>query len=192
MTPNWQLAIYVPDDDHSSMPVAKYLQRRQEGPVSWVPQMHESTIQMEAAGREWIATDWDLGILSRLILQFEAAAPRVEAGEMAIIRSGDDDEMLVAFFLIDPAPGADVLISLFTIDVPVIAAIYPISKLPGEVDTLYQYVRENHTRFSTPGTEGYCEFRGVLFPRDILVNSLRREASLGRRLYELLGEEISW
>jgi hypothetical protein len=73
---------------------------------------------------------------------------------------------------------------------PVIAAIYPISKLSGEVETLYQYVRENHARFSSPGTEGYCEFRGVRFPRDILVNSLRREASLGRWLYELLGEEI--
>jgi hypothetical protein len=191
MNPRWQLAIYRPGEDRSTQPVGAYLDQRQSGSISWTPHLYESSIFMEIEGREWIAENFNLGILGRLVLQFEAAAPRVEAKDIALIRSAEDSEWPATYLVFEPA-GEEVRISLFSIDDGLIGAIYPISKIPGETGQLYGYVRKNLDRFTKPGTEGYYEFRSVPFPRDALVTALRAEAVLGRRLYDLLGEEISW
>ncbi len=192
MSYRWQLAIFNPEEEYTLVTVEDYLQLREDGQVEWIPELDDSALFLETSGREWMAYEWNLGDLGSLVLQFEEAANRLEKGEVALVRSGVNDQLAVPYLLLEPAGDLDVQISLFFIEDVSFSSIYPVSKISGEPSVLYQYVLEHraHLLGSPEGSQSNDKLHLLPFPKSVLLPSLRREANLGFQLYKLLDKQL--
>ena len=191
MTYRWQLAIYT-EDLEATLPLADYLQQRSEGRAGWDPSLEDSTVILEAEGREWLACSWNLGNLGLMIYQYEAARKRLAQGLPALIRSAVDDYSDVPFLMFEPIASTEVSISLFFIEDLEMRLIYPVVGNSAHIQRLYDHVEANRAHLLgpvKPGQAGYT-FRRLRFPSGQLLKSLEREAKLGRHFYALLGREM--
>lgn len=187
----WQLAVYA-EDLETTIPLAEYLELRREGRANWNPSLEDSTIILESQGREWLASTWNFGNLGIMVCQFEAALARLRREMSTIIRSAVDDYADVPYLMLEPVDATEVLISLFFIEDQEMRLVYPALTEPARVKALYDYVETNRTRLLgpvEPVLKNYT-FRQLSFPYALLLDSLGREAQLGRELYALLGEEM--
>ena len=60
MNNRWQLAVYT-EDGEEIVQMDKYIKNRLEDRVNWQPSIEDSAIILETQGREWLASEWNLG-----------------------------------------------------------------------------------------------------------------------------------
>jgi hypothetical protein len=135
-----------------------------------------ATLLFEADGVDLMAHHWALGELTSLGQQFAAAATRLRAGEIAIVRSAVDDRDEVTSFLFEPF-GSDVVVSQFLAP-RALRFVYPTS--PARGPELYEHVREHRDELRAPGTDH--DIVGVTVPLAALADALEREADRAARV----------
>ena len=180
----WQLAIYNQEGE-KLIPLSEYLCSHDDGKADWIPDTDACSILLESRGREWIGLNWNFGDLDLMIFQFEAAWNRINSGQKAVIRSGIRGLDHLPYLLLDPSPGAMTFISLF-IDESLIRQLFPINGINGSSEDLYKYVQENQVKLLS----NRSDFREVEFPTRLLLESLEREALVGRSFFESIGMSL--
>ena len=190
----FQLAIYNREGGPRQMPVADYLQARAEGQLSWKPEMDDATFVFEREDVIYIAPHWNLGRLDWLLPQMEAAAARLETGETALIRSAVIEGSEVPYISFEPV-GEELSVSLFIIPDPQLERIFPAGPWSQESETLYEYFHQQREallyRIKDPYLLSLLDneyFSDVKAPAGPMIDSLRREAEIGRRLLELMAQ----
>jgi hypothetical protein len=192
---SFQLAVYNREGEPRHLPVAEYLRARTGGELSWQPDPEDSTFIMEREGVVYIAPDWNLGSLKWLLPQMTAAAARLEAGEDALIRSAVIEGSEVPYISFEPAPEEGLLVSLFIIPDPQLEAIFPAGPWSERSAELYDYFHARREELLKRVTDPYLlslmgqeYFSEVGVPARLMIESLRREEELGRRLLELFAQ----
>ncbi|HEY0006847.1 MAG TPA: hypothetical protein VGB17_18855 [Pyrinomonadaceae bacterium] len=190
----FQLAIYNREGGPRHMPVADYLQARADAAISWKPDMEDSTFIFEREDVIYIAPDWNLGRLEWLLPQMEAAAARLERGEMALIRSAVIEGSEVPYISLEPA-AEEISVSLFIIPDARLERIFPAGPWSEESALLYDYFQQHRAailyRITDPyllSLLGHEYFSDVKAPAQQMIASLRREAEAGQKLLELLAQ----
>lgn len=152
----------------------------ESGPVDDLG-VEATTMSIVAAGREHLGAEISLGELPRLVDQLEPAATRVERGELALVRSASMD-LEGIYLLFEPEPDDGVQIEIGVIEAPW-SDWFPDDD--AHATELYGLVAE-HLDAMRENAAGNL-FEPAHLPRVVVVDSLRREAPLGRRLVEQLG-----
>lgn len=193
MNTSFQLALYHPSGKPRHVPTAEILRSREAGTAAWQPDLENATFLFEQGARRFIAPDWNLGPVEWLVPQLDAAAERLERGELALVRSAVTDGAGVPYLAFEPS-GDEVAVSLFVSPDPAIEAIFPAGPWSEQSATLYQYFRNHRDALLQRGLDpalrdvlGERYFSGVRVDRRELIAALRREAGLGRRLLALAG-----
>lgn len=195
-TPNrFELAVFDPEQD-AAISCHEYLKQREQGALSWLPRLADSTIFLTVNGEERLAHEWNLGDLPLVVKQLSNVQERLERGEIAILRSAVLDQAQPPYFLFEPGAGSDddtVRISQFFITEPTTGALFPIPySSESDPDRLFKYVVENRARLvegnlSQPGGSG--RLTELPFPRGELLSALPAEISLARKVIELVEAE---
>lgn len=111
----WQLAIF--DEQFEDLvPIEEYLRLHREGKANWIPSVEDSGLFLEHEGIEWMASEWNLGRLDLIILQFEDALLKLKRGNLFRILCFLD---LTRFSSIAPPQNAIAPGFSFTIEVQV-------------------------------------------------------------------------
>ncbi len=191
MANQFQLAVYRPHTAEMYS-IADYLALRDREEADWRPYLGLVGMILKVDDRDWWSHRSSIGDLNRIVLQLEAAHVRLVQGQDAILRSAMDDYDVGAYFLLEPSSQQVVRISLFSIEDTNYSFDYPVSKYPERVEALYKYVRENREQLMKPFHPDWAEqyFRELPFPYTEFLDSIQRETELGRKLYQVLGEEF--
>jgi hypothetical protein len=161
-------------------PVADYLSARRAGTADWEPDLERTAMSLEVDGEERLGTQVSLsGQLDLLAAQFVPARDRLRAGEPALIRFADHDEV-GEYLLLEPK-GDKVSVSKFDIHDNPPMDDYPFPHRPEESQRLYGYVADNRENLD-------IEVGPFDVARDPLLEALEREARLVDELYRELGE----
>lgn len=131
-----------------------------------------------------------IGDLPRTVVQFEAAADRLERGEVAAVRQGVDDHDNGIHLLLEPSDER-VGASMAVVHDPEWRHQYPAAWW-GENEAWYAYLAEHRQQLTASPGDSWTPFwfTGVPLAREPLVEALRREAQLGRDLHDALGIEF--
>jgi hypothetical protein len=177
MSDRVELGIWTPGGDF--MTVRAYLEAADAGEANWRPELEDSILFLEAGGREWLGSTWNLGALETIVAQLEAAADRLAERRRAIVRSAVDDQPIVPYLLWEPSDDR-VAVTLFFIEGNELNFVYPPD------DRLDDYVAEHRDRLVSglPDHLRAEAFEGVSLPYGLMCASLRRETALGRSLLE--------
>jgi hypothetical protein len=171
----------------ATMPVTEALAQAEAGELGFTPYLGMVNLDLTVGGvRRWPSRA-GIGDLARLCLQAEAAADRLAADQVALLRSAVDDGPVGGYFLFEPA-GEQARVSMLSIADPDWSYRYPVDRRGRPVEDVYRYVAEQRDTLLVPIDEAWQDvfFADLSVPRDLLIDSLRREAAAGRRLYEVL------
>jgi hypothetical protein len=170
----FELALLADRRGDRAIALAELLDRSAKG-TDWPDvRLRDTTLLFVTGGTDWMPLHWVLGDLAPLGRQLTAAATRLRADEVAIVRCAVDDRADVSYFLFEPDEAA-VSVSLFRPPAD-LRYVYPTS--PAHGARLYDYVTRHRSSLLTrpvdhddPG-----DILGATAPRDWLVAALEREA----------------
>jgi|1186.fasta_scaffold11177_2 hypothetical protein len=180
----FQLAVY--DAAFSRLvPVEEFLRAGEER--RWRPSLDDCGFFLECGGREWLGDTFNLGNLALVVRQLEDAAARLDAGAEAIVRSGVLDQDEVPYLLFEPAEDGVIPVSLFFVEDAVLRHAFPHPGFTGDGERLYAHVAANRAALLAQPTAPFGRnFKRVPCPAVELAAAMRREAALGRQLFEVL------
>lgn len=173
-----------------TMPLARYVELKENGQQPWEPSLVWAGFQLEAYGKDWLAETVYPGQLNLLILQLEAALERLEADQEAILHFGEYGGEGGSYVLISPQDDQMILSVIFILDFEY-DSILPIEGVIGEPQRLYSYVKEKKDTLLPP--EKVVEnmyFKHLKMSRAAITEAIRRETQLGRRLFEFMGIKL--
>ena len=184
----WELALVIPGRQ-AAVTLAELIDR--VGPETDVPEvdvdldvdldldLDQATIVFETGRHGWIPFPVIFGDLGALGRQCGAAADRLRAGEIAIVRSAVDDRDGVSYFLFEP-DGRRTLVSRFA-PPSHLQYIYPTS--PARGAELYAFVADHRDDLvGTAGSGGDVDVRRVPCSGDAIATALQRESDRARTL----------
>jgi hypothetical protein len=181
----WQLAIYdEPGEIISSLEGIIHLGK--DIAIQQSFDLESCSIFLESEGKEWLGLNWNFGSLDLIVFQSEAAWNRLTMGEDAIIRSGILGGESVPYLLLEPWSDDKVFVSLFFITEAHIGATFPIDGISGFSKDLYNHLLSHKEKILLHSSE----FKRLACPGTELLESLKREASLGRQLYQAVGMSL--
>jgi hypothetical protein len=176
----FQLAVLASDDE-TLIPVEDYLHLNSSDIRSWTPDLELCGIFLEHENKELlVASEVWFGRLDILVTEFRETSERLSRGENSIIRSGDLGDLYPAFLLFEPLDNEEVLVSLFHVEDFTTRMEIPFDQ------NLYNYVDEHIEEIVQPDPDG-IEFKRLSCSKLNLIESLNREASLGQKIYDLIG-----
>jgi hypothetical protein len=176
----FQLAV-IASDGETLIPVEDYLHLNAGDTRSWTPNLESCGIFFEHEDKELlVASEVWFGRLDILITEFRETSERLSRGEDSIIRSGDLGDLYPAFLLFEPSDNEEVLVSLFHVEDFTLRMEIPFDQ------NLYNYVNEHIEEILQPDPSG-TEFKRLPCSKLSLIESLNREASLGQKIYNLIG-----
>ena len=148
-------------------------------PLRALPEEHvsleDSTFRLHVCGSSYVGEAWSLGPLARLVPQLAYVRRRLEADQVALLRSGVESQLDVPYFLFEPSPSS-ITVSCFLIPDRALGWSYP-SNPDGsdsvDAAALYEYVHANRQALLTAASPD--TFRELVTPREDLLLSIAAE-----------------
>lgn len=177
----FELALLVERGPGGLITLAELIERAETG-VAWpVARLDDATLLFESDGIDHMPIHWVFGELDGLAPQFDAAAERLQAGELALVRPAVTDRLEADYLLAMPVDDHATL-SLVRLP-PGLSQVYPTDPTRGA--ELYDHVsRHAEELVSLEGRLPVGDFAQVPVDLQALVAALRREASLARQVVE--------
>jgi hypothetical protein len=148
--------------------------------------LENATFRLVVDGVDHVGEAWSLGPLDRLVLQLEHVRGRLEQDQVALLRSGVEEQLEVPYYLFEP-DGAAVRVSGFIIQDSTVGTVFPIDvggmggADPGR---LYDYVRDHREELLGAGDPD--TFRELSCPRAALLPAIESELAAARDVMQRL------
>jgi len=180
---NFELAVFYPNDRDEFITCQDYLDFRDIDEIDWLPELDDSTISLHIQGREWIATESNLGRLDWIVAQVELAAFRLRNNQPAVIRSAVIDQSSHLFLLESASWFGDANARISELLEPPRGGFgFPIPIFSNyDPSALYKMAMADREKLVNP------KFDRIPFAEAELIHALERESDLGQRLLNLLG-----
>jgi hypothetical protein len=149
-------------------------------------ELNDATFRLVVAGVEYVGEAWSLGPLERLVRQLEYVRGRLEQDQVALLRSGVEDQIEVPYYLFEP-DGTAVRVSGFIIPDRTVGSLFPIdvsgfgAAFP---ERLYDYVRDHREELLGAGEPD--TFQEVSCRRAALVRAIESEVAAARGVMQRL------
>jgi hypothetical protein len=148
--------------------------------------LYDATFRLVIGGIDYVGEAWSLGPLDRLVLQLEYVRARLEQDQVALLRSGVEDQLDVPYYLFEP-DGAAVRVSGFIIPDRTVGTVFSID-VDGfggaDPERLYDYVRAHREELLSAC--GPDTFREVSCPRAALLGAIESEVAAARGVMQRL------
>ncbi|MCP4440127.1 MAG: hypothetical protein GY810_14385 [Aureispira sp.] len=188
-TSKFHIGVYDSTDNHLT-PLQTYLDRFQADQLNgWKSELDSSSLMIEVDGIDYGVRWYTQGCIHLIAEQFEHIYKRLSEGEFSFFKQTllfcPEDEYL----LFEPK-GKYVEISNFTSKG--FDHMFPIPTQyngePNRLEEFYNYIAQNRNKLIYPKTEIYK----VPFPTNLLLEALKREAKLGKEIYDLTNTPITY
>lgn len=137
--------------------------------------LEDASFRLFVRGSSYAGEAWSLGPLARLVPQLAYVRRRLEAAQVALLRSGVESQLEVPYFLFEPSPSS-ITVSCFLIPDRSFGWRFP-SNPDGsdsaDAAALYDYVRNNRQALLTEAPPD--TFRELALPREDFLLSLAAE-----------------
>ena len=145
-----------------------------------------ATFRLVVDGVEHVGEAWSLGPLDRLVRQLDYVRARLQQDQVALLRSGVEDQFEVPYYLFEP-DGAAVQVSGFLIPDRTVGTVFPID-IDGfggaDPERLYTYVRDHREELLGAGDPD--TFRELSCPRAALLHAIESELAAARDVMQRL------
>lgn len=174
MDPLFEIGVIAPD-------TGRFVAFREPGVTR--QDLEDATFRLMVGGVEYVGEAWSLGPLERLVRQLDDVRVRLERDQVALLRSGVEDQIEVPYFLFEP-DGTAVKVSGFLIPDRTVGSMFPSDVGQGagaNQERLYNYVRDH--REALLGAGAPDTFREVSCPRTALLRALDSELAAAKDLW---------
>lgn len=148
--------------------------------------LENATFRLVVDGVDHVGEAWSLGPLERLVLQLDYVRARLEQDQVALLRSGVEEQLAVPYYLFEP-DGSMVRVSGFVLLDSKVGTVFPIDVggLGGaDPGRLYDYVRDHREELASSGEPD--TFPEVSCPRATLLRAIESEAAAARDVMQRL------
>lgn len=187
MNDRFELGLIVGTNLHTHVALGALLDLDAQGEPWPDVRAENTTLYLECGGRDWMPLKWVLGDLPPLGRQCAAAAARLRAGQIALVRCAVDDRDPVAYFAFVPDATGRTAISL-AYPPGNLRFVYPTS--PARGAGLYAWAEANPDELlARSGPPDPYDIVQAPFATGALIDALERESARAAAVAELLAAD---